>query len=252
MKKYCILLLLFFASIIILHAQDYETFIKQAAVQEQQMKEVDALNSYKQALIVKPNDISALLKCSQLYIIIGYKEKEINNIHSYYDTAKEYNEQALKIDSSNIETNYLLALVYNKLSEIETEKKALANDIRNTKTYIDKTIQLNANYAKAWHVLGCWYYNIANLPSLKKTAIKLFYGGMPNASLDQAIECYEKCLVLDPLYLSNYVTLAKAYRDDNQLMKEASLLQKAIKLPIHNSIEMDLKTKAKKRLEELQ
>ena len=252
MQKKIIVTLYFLCCLHVLQAQDYTALMKQAVLQEQQMKEPEALNTYKQALIVKPNDIPALLKCSELYLIIGYKEKEEKIIYQQYNEAKTYTDKALQADSNNAEINYNMAVVCSRLAKIETEKKKIATYIKNTKVYAEKAIQLKANFAKAWNILGCWRYDIINLPGFKKTAIKLLYGGLSGATLEHAIECYEKCLTLDPFYLPNYIDLAKAYRDDNQLNKETIMLQKAVKLPVHNSLEIALKMEAKKRLEELQ
>lgn len=252
MQKKIIVTLYFLCCVHVLQAQDYKELIKQAALQEQQMKEPEALNTYKQALIVKPNDIPALLKCSQLYLIIGYKEKEEKIIYQQYNEAKTYTDKALQADSNNAEINYNMAVVCSRLAKVETEKKKIATYIKNTKVYAEKAIQLKPNFAKAWNILGCWHYDIINLPGFKKTAIKLLYGGLSGATLEQSIQCYEKCLALDPFYLPNYIDLAKAYRDDNQLNKETIMLQKAVKLPVHNSLEIALKIEAKKKLDELQ
>lgn len=130
----------------VLQAQNYAALMKQAALQEQQMKEPEALNTYKQALIVKPNDIPALLKCSQLYLIIGYKEKEEKIIYQQYNEAKTCTDKALQADSNNAEINYNMAVVCSRLAKIETEKKKITTYIKNTKVYAEKAIQLKANF----------------------------------------------------------------------------------------------------------
>ncbi len=252
MKKYCIFILVVFNSISIVQAQDYEGFMKQAAIQEQQMKENEALNTYKQALIVKPDAIAPLLKCSTLSLYIACRESNKDVIIKLLDEAKTYVYQILKIDINNYEAYYLMAGISGKYTEVEDEKKKIVSYVKDIKTFADKAIQINPSYGKAWHVLGKWHYEVSNLSGLKKTAIKLFYGGMPDASLEEAIKCYEKCLTLDPSYILNYVELAKAYRDNNESIKESNILQRTLKLPARTLADLDLKIRAKTRLEELQ
>lgn len=81
----CIFLLAFHTA----YTQDYETYVKQALTLEQQTKEIDALYMYKQALSVKPTDTQALLKCGQLYLIIGTAyAHNIGTLRYYCDSSK--------------------------------------------------------------------------------------------------------------------------------------------------------------------
>lgn len=163
-----------------------------------------------------------------------------------------YIDQVLQNDSSNIDACYTLASMYVQLMETENDKKNIATYISNAKAYIDKTLQRNQRYAKAWYMLGRWHYDIINFTGFKKAALQLLHGGLPKTSIAQAIQYFEKCATLDPLCISNYLYLAKAYKSDNQLLKESSILQKALRLPTYNSLDKAIKLKIKKRLEELQ
>ena len=65
---------------------------------------------------------------------------------------------------------------------------------------------------------------------VERTAVRLFYGGLPDASFKKSITCYEVAKKLKAGFMLNYLELAKAYyknnETNNRIKTEASLLIK--------------------------
>ena len=93
--------------------------------------------------------------------------------------------------------------------------------------------------------MGRWQYEISNLNSVERGLVKLFYGGLPPATLKQSIASFEKARALRPEFLLNYYEMAKAYKDNDQKAKAIAYLQ--LMLTLSNQTEDDAAIKEKSR-----
>ena len=97
------------------------------------------------------------------------------------------------------------------------EKIAAVSEI---KKYAELSIKCDPNNYKPYHVLARWHYEVSDLNGLERVAAKLFYGGVPPASLKEAIYNYEKCRSLVPDLKVNYLELAKCYHRNDENKKK--------------------------------
>src|SRR5215831_17799395 len=135
-KSKSILLFLLLASIFA-QAQDVNIILKEASNLERQLKEPEALEKYKQAATSDPKNIAALVKCSELNCSIGAHQTDISSKTNYYNTARTFASNALALDSTSADANYVMALVSAKLTEVVPDKKQMTEYVRETKMYSD-------------------------------------------------------------------------------------------------------------------
>lgn len=233
-------------------AQDVNTMLKEASNLEKQFKEADALQKYMQVADADPKNITALVKCTELNCSIGAKQKDIPAKSPYYNAALVYAQKAYAADSNNFASNYAMALVAGKMTEIADENKQIVAWVRQTKLYADKAVMLNPNDAKSNYVLGKWHYEMVNLSWAKKAAVKVIYGGLPKGDIDSAIFYMEKCRKLDQYFVRNYLDLAKAYQYNNRAALELDVLTKLVKLPNRTADDAALKAEGQKMLDTMQ
>ena len=138
------------------------------------------------------------------------------------------------------------------MTDVETENKKIVAYVKDVKRYADKALAINPNHARANYTLGKWHYEMSNLSGIKKIAVKLFYGGLPDGDMDKAIEYMEKCKTLEPYFVTNYLDLAKAYKDNHRPAQALEVLNKLVKLPTRTSEDVALKAEGAKLLESLQ
>jgi tetratricopeptide (TPR) repeat protein len=124
--------------------------------------------------------------------------------------------------------------------------------VKEVKKYAELAIKFNPNYAKAYHVLGKWNYEVANLNTFEKAAAKMLFGGLPEGTLGTAISNYEKCRKLDPSIVLNYLELARAYKENEEQDKAIETLKKAVSLRSVYQDDADIKSQCKKMLEGLE
>lgn len=233
-------------------AQDVNVQLKEASNLEKSFKDDQALIKYKDVLVTDPNNIFALVRSSELLSVIGSRQSDKNAKLDYFTKARDFAEKALAINANSVEANYVRAVVAAKLTEVEPENKKVIADVKDIKVYADKALTINPNFGKANYVLGKWNYEMVSLSWAKRTAIKVIFGGMPDASIENAFQYMEKCKALEPYFVLNYLDLAKAYKYDNQPAKAIDVLNQLVKLPTRTSDDVALKTEGKKLLAEMQ
>ncbi len=232
MKKIQVIILLFLVNVCF--AQDVSVLLKEAYNLELKFNEPEALGKYKQILLNETNHYVALSKATELSCSIGARATNLKDKRLMYESAISFANRAFGADSNNANSYYLLSLVSGKMTEVETENKKKVAYVRDIKVYADKALQINPNHALANFIEGKWHYEMVTLNWAKKLAVKTLYGGLPDPSLDKCIEYLEKCKKLDPYFVLNYLTLAKAYKEDNKAVKMLEVLNQLVKLPKRN------------------
>jgi tetratricopeptide (TPR) repeat protein len=233
-------------------SQDIAILAKEAENIERQLKEPEALAKYKQILVLDPNNIKWLVKATELEVAIGGREKDEKNKRLLFESAMAYAQRALKLDPNSADANYAMATVSGKMTDLDIENKKIVAYVKDVKEYADKALSINPNHARANYTLGKWHYEMVTLSGLKKAAVKLFYGGLPNGDLEKAIVYMEKCRTLEPYFVTNQFDLAKAYKENRQPAKAIEVLERMVKMPNRLFNDIALKTEGAKLLASLQ
>jgi tetratricopeptide (TPR) repeat protein len=222
------------------HAQDINAMLKEADRLEAVPDENGAYQKFKDILKLKPTNLHALSKCSELCSRIGKRQTDPKIRDSYYDAAKIYAQTALRIDPANADASCSMAMALGRSSMSKSGKEKI-NTAKEIRKYVDIALKTNPNHFLAWHILGRWHYEISNLNFFERTAVKLFYGGMPESSLDESIAAFEKSQSIVSGFILNYFELAKAYHRNDQNDKAIATLKVMLTLP--NQTEDDSATK---------
>ena len=233
-------------------AQDVNVLLKEASNFERTLKDDQALDKYKSVLVADPSNIQSLIKSSELSSAIGGRQTDKKVKQRYYEQAKDFADKAMTINPNSVGANYVRALVAGKLTEVDTENKKLVADVKDIKTYTDKALLIDPNHGKANYILGKWHFQMVTLSWTKKAALKVLFGGIPEASIENAFKYMEKCKTLEPYFVLNYLDLAKAYKYDNQPAKAIAVLNQLVKLPTRTPDDVALKTEGKNMLAEME
>lgn len=243
----CVSLLLNFCVV----AQDVTALLSDAAKLEAALNEKGAYNKFKEVLYIQHNNITALIKCSELCSRIGKRETAKSVREIYYKMAKEYATRALSVDATNSEANVVMAIAMGRAALEKSGKEKVAA-VKEIKKYGDLAVKYNPNNFKAWHIIGKWHYEVSNLSGIEKTAAKIFFGGLPSASLKESIIAYEKAKQLDPNFILNYLELSKAYKRNNEKTKAISTLKIIPTLTNKTEDDAAIKAEAAKLLKDLE
>lgn len=237
--------------ICVIYAQDMNPLLEQAARQERDLKETEALQTYQSVLKLQPNNIIALCKSAELTGRIGSRIKNESQRSSYFATAKTYAETALKQKENFAEAYYVMAYTSMKQASVAKGKDRAAH-LRDMKYYTDSSLLFNPEHAGALYLSGKWNIEIFNLNAPEKAAVKLLFGGMPKATLEAAIIDFEKARKANPWLLLNYLDLSKTYVQHHSTGEAIAVLQKMVKMPPRTGDDEALKAEGRKLLESLQ
>ena len=249
--KILTLLVIFFTIFIRSFAQDITSVINEANRLEALPNEKAAFQKFKDALKLQPTNLSALCKCSELCSRIGNREADAKSRDNYYAAAVIYAKTALKISPTNDEANTAMAIAVGRTILIKSGKEKIAA-VKDIKHYADIALKTNAQNFKAWHILGKWNYEVSNLNMMERAAAKVFFGGLPDASLKNAIASYEKAKAIKPAFLLNYIELARAYNRNGESEKAMAQLNKLMQLPYQTEDDPRIKTEAQKLIKRWQ
>lgn len=198
-------------------AQDPVRLIAEAQQQENLLHENEAFLKYAEVVKLAPDNLLSLWKCSELASRIGARQKDKAKMIPYFNAAKNYASAALSLNPNSSDANFVMALALGRESLISgtKERVMLARDV---KFYAEKSIALDPNNFRPYHILGRWNYDVSNLNLAEKSFARLFYGKLPSASLEDAIANFEKSRVLNPGFILNFYELARSYHrmDDNK------------------------------------
>lgn len=230
--------------------QDINTLMKDAQQLEARFNDKEALNKYLEIYKYQQNNIVVLCRISELYALVGRREQSKDGQADFYKKAKAFAQHALRVNSNSSEANFVMALAMGRIALISSGEDKI-NAVKEIKSFAEKSIQLDPNYFKPYHILGKWHFEVSELSQFERWLLKVAYGSLPKSSLDTSIKFYEKSRQLNPGFLLNYLELARAYKRKDQENKSIELLTTMLKLPPSSSNDAHIKSEGKKLLEDL-
>ena len=221
-----LMVLTFFSAV----SQDVSMMLKEGDRLEAIPDENAAFHKFREVLKVQPLNIYALSKCSELCSRIGKRQVYPKARDDYYHDAKTYAEIALRINPTDSDANCSMAMALGRSSMSKSGKEKVAN-AKEVKKYVDISLRSNPKNFIALHILGRWHYEINNLSFLERAAVRVLYGGMPDASIRESINAFERSRAVAPGFLLNYLEMAKSYKQDGQNAKAIAYLKLMLSLP---------------------
>ena len=226
-----------------LYGQDIEKLLLEAHTLEITFKEKAALEKYIEAQRLQPLNPTALYKCAELLGKIGAREKSTTNRDKKYSNALAFSKMLLKNYPNSDLAHESMSIVLGRLALTKSGKEKV-DFVKEIKQHAEQAVKINPNNFKAWHVLGRWHYEVSNLGFLEKSAIRLLYGGMPDASYNLAIKAFEKAAEINAKFCLNFLELAKSYHKLGQNKKAILILKQLINLTNTNEDDPEIKLKA--------
>lgn len=191
-------------------AAEIDVVLDQARTAEAAFKPREALDLYLKAAELRPDDPVILQKIAQQYsdatqLLADRAEKK-----AYAENALAYSERAVALAPDNPVNVLSVAISYGKLALFSDTRDKIKFS-RLLKEETEHALRLDPDYAWAHHVLGRWHYEIATLGGGTRFLVKLIYGGLPQASLEESVKHLERAVALDPENLIHHLELGFAY-----------------------------------------
>ena len=138
--------------------------------------------------------------------------------------------EAVRLSPNDSKGHTYLAIAVGKLALYDGGKRKveLSNEV---KSEAEKSIALNSKEDLAYHVLGIWNREMAQLNWMLRTFAELLYGKLPSASLADAISDLRRAAELAPDVVPHHVELGITLKAARQYPEAKEQFDKALSLP---------------------
>ncbi len=243
-------LLFLYAQLALAQPTDLANTLNEADRMDAENKHREGLQLLEVAAKTNPNNFEITWRLSRHNVEVGMmsdkKERE-----SYYQQGIDLAKKAVALDSTHVEGHLRWAVAAGRLADFKggDEKIKLSREV---KAEAEAVIKRDANHAGGNFILGRWHETIANLGFIKRTLVKMLYGGFPDASNEHAIKLMEKAAQSDPNFIEYRVYLGKTYIERAKNYAAARpQLQAALDLPAKRQNDPELKDMARELLDKI-
>jgi tetratricopeptide (TPR) repeat protein len=165
--------------------------------------------------------------------------------------ALEWSERAVQLDPRNAIAVLSLAVSHGKLATY-SDTRTKVRYSRLVREEAERALALDPNYAWAHHVLGRWHHEVAKLGTTSRFFVKLFYGGLPDASVTEAISHLERAVALEPNDLNHLLELGFAYAAAGQTAPARAHWERGLAMPSRGKHDEPAKRRARDALAALE
>lgn len=213
----------------------------------------NAAKYYDEAYKIEPENYYALLKVTKIYNDLGEDYNENNDRQiaekSFYTALKYSKTFAAKYpDSAKVYT--LLAMSYGNLGLYKggNEKLKLAYLVKDNAI---KSIEKDSTDYLPYIILSIYNRQIASLNWFERTYASIFFGKVPDGSLEESKRMMLKALKIQPGIITAMYHLSLTYQEMGNEKKEIELLKKILDAPISDFRDKYAKRKVRDRLTDL-
>lgn len=213
-----------------LRAANVDALLAEAAAAEQRLESVRALELYLRADALRPNNAAILQKIARQYSDLTTAQPTVEEKKRYAQTALDYALRAVALDPSDAVNVLSLAVCHGKLA-VYSDTRTKVRYSRLVKEEAERALALDPKYAWAHHILGRWHHEVASLGVTARWAVRLFYGGLPAASPEEAVKHLEQAVALEPEELNHHLELGFAYAAAERRAEAESAWRRGLSMP---------------------
>jgi len=169
-----------------------------------------ALETFERADTLAPDRVDILLRisqqCGELIAVAASPEEARRFATVSLADAK----RSVELAPDNAKAHLCLAIAYGRMTDF-TDNRTKIEYSKLIRDESLKSIALDPTDDYAWHVIGRWHAGVAGLNPLLKFLANLVYGGMPDASYEEAAKYLKKATEIAPQRILHHQHLAKVY-----------------------------------------
>lgn len=166
-----------------------------------------------------------------------------------YEEALQEADAALQADSTSGHAHLAKAVAEGRIA-LDAGTRERVRRSRAIKRHADRAIALDSTLAGAYHVRGRWHREVDDLGFFERAIVKTVYGGLPDASFEQAVRDFRRALELEERSF-HYLELGKTYLKMDRTVDARRALQAALEVPNHDPFAPRYKDEARELLEDL-
>jgi len=206
-----------------------------------------ALETFQKADQLEPGHPDVLVRISQQCGDLIADAKSPAEARAFAETSLADAKRAVELAPNHAKAHLCLAISYGRMTDFTSNRVK----IEYSKLIRDETLkslELDSTDEYAWHVIGRWHAGIAGLNPVLKFFTKLVYGGLPDASYEEAARYLKKATEIAPQRILHHQELAKVYVALGKRDLAEKEWQAVLKLPATDADEEKAHREAKEGL----
>ena len=221
--------------------------LAEAQAAETRLDSVHALALYLRADQARPDDAFILQKIARQYSDLVLDQPNDIERKRCAQAALEYAQRAVALNPRDPVNVLSLAVSHGKLAVYSDTRDKLRYS-RLVKEEAERALALDPDYAWAHHVLGRWHYEVAALGVTSRWAVRLFYGGLPAASFDEAIAHLRRAVELEPQEVAHHLELGFALAAAGRTAEARQVWTAGLQLPSRGKHDEPAKQRAREAM----
>lgn len=131
------------------------------------------------------------------------------NSTTFFERGLETANEALAADSSNGYAHFSRSMAEGRLALAAGTRERIERS-RAVKHHADRAIELEDDIDGAYNARGQWNREVASLGFMSRAIVRTVYGGLPDASYEQAVDDFQAAIEIEDRILHRY-ELARTY-----------------------------------------
>jgi tetratricopeptide (TPR) repeat protein len=229
---------------------DFAELVKQGDADDAKFKPDAALQSYLPAEKLNPNDSGLLIKIARQYV---YRMPDLPSKAAQLQSARTalgYAERAVKLAPKECDPHLAVAICLGKLTPLVGNREGIEISHK-IKAAADAAVRFGPKNDFAWHLLGRWNQELAQIGGVTRAVAMVVYGSLPSASYDEAVKCFQKAISLNPRRLVHYIELGRTYALMGRKEEARKFIEQGLAMPNHDKDDPESKERGRKTLKEL-
>lgn len=231
-------------------AAEADRLVQEALAAEQRFEIPKALDLLLQAERAGRTDAFTLQRIARQYSDLVTEQPDRPAQRRFAELALEYSRRAAALEPNNAVNVLSIAISYGKLAWVSDTRDKVRYS-RMVRSETERALALDPTYAWAHHILGRWHVEVARLGLAARAVVALVYGGLPGASIDEALKHLQRAVELEPGELQHHIELGLAYRARGEADRARSALERGLALTPKAKIDLEAHARARAALAEL-
>lgn len=196
-----------------------------------------------------PENIDVLWRLAFTWADLGKAAEDLQQRKNYYQKSLSHAQDALSVDSTSAWAHLAAAMAEGRVA-LNVGTRERIERSRAVKHHADRAIELDSALAGAYHVRGRWHREVASLGFLQRTLLRTVYGGLPDASYEQAVRDFQRAIELEDRTF-HHLELGKTYIQMGRSEAARRELKTSLELSGSDPFDPEYKQEARTLLEDL-
>jgi len=193
-----------------------------------------------------PEHAGILWRMARTRTDVAERLEDKNRQNRLFRQALEEATEAVALDPESSNAHLTKSVCAGRAALIEGTRRQVELS-RVMREHADKAIELDETNDLAYHVRGRWHYEIAGLGFFARNAVRIVYGGLPDASFERAEADYRRAIELEDRVVHRY-ELGRVLQEKGRIDEAKEQYRKAIGMPFGDVTDVIYKERAHRLL----